>query len=148
MDDDEDAPGAADVLVVDDEVEVALALQSMLQESGYRVRTAVGADEALEVLKSRAFQLVLTDVTMPGTMDGAALAREIRRLHPGPAGRPHHRQSHGGRGRERIPAVAEADREPRSRAAIQRHLTPVTSENPVSSRCFRGGVERPSTRDP
>ena len=35
MDEDEDAPGAADVLVVDDEVEVALALQSMLQESGY-----------------------------------------------------------------------------------------------------------------
>jgi CheY-like chemotaxis protein len=83
MDDEDDTPGAADVLVVDDEVEVALALQGMLQESGYTARMAVGADEALEALKARPFQLVLTDVTMPGSMDGVTLAREIRKIHPG-----------------------------------------------------------------
>ncbi len=130
MDDDEDAPGAADVLVVDDEVEVALALQSMLQESGYRVRTAVGADEALEVLKSRTFQLVLTDVTMPGTMDGADLAREIRRLHPGlpvvlitgnPMVVP---------GASEFPLLQKPIASRDLRAAIQRYLTPGDEENP------------------
>jgi DNA-binding NtrC family response regulator len=81
---DEAAPrDLGEVLVVDDEVEVALALQGMLQESGYGVRTAVGAEEALEALRTRRPNVVLTDVTMPGTMDGVALAREIRKLHPG-----------------------------------------------------------------
>jgi DNA-binding NtrC family response regulator len=70
------------VLVVDDEVEVALALQSMLQERGYSVRTAIGAEEALEAVQARRPNLILTDVTMPGAMDGVALAREIRRTDP------------------------------------------------------------------
>jgi CheY-like chemotaxis protein/anti-sigma regulatory factor (Ser/Thr protein kinase) len=81
--DDEEVPSApAEVLVVDDEVEVALALQGMLEESGYLVRTAIGADEALAALNGRKPHLVLTDVTMPGTMSGVELAREIRRAHP------------------------------------------------------------------
>ena len=71
-----------EILVVDDEVEVALALQGMLQESGYAAVTAIGADEAMQALRSRKPDLVLTDVTMPGTMDGVVLAREIRKLHP------------------------------------------------------------------
>ena len=77
--DEEDEPTAAEVLVVDDEVEVALAMQSMLQERGYAVRTAIGAHEALEALETRRPNLVLTDVTMPGPMDGVALARRIRK---------------------------------------------------------------------
>ena len=129
MDDDEDAPGAADVLVVDDEVEVALALQSMLQESGYRVRTAVGADEALEVLESRAFQLVLTDVTMPGSMDGAALAREIRNLYPGLpvvliTGNPMVVA-----GASEFPLLQKPIASRDLRAAIQRYLAPGDEEN-------------------
>jgi hypothetical protein len=80
--DEEDQAGAAEVLVVDDEVEVALALQSMLQERGYSVRTAIGAEEALEAVQARRPNLILTDVTMPGAMDGVALAREIRRTDP------------------------------------------------------------------
>jgi PAS domain S-box-containing protein len=82
MDDEEEVPATAEILVVDDEVEVALALQSMLEESGYVVRTAIGADEAIEALKVRRASLLLTDVTMPGTMDGVALARQVRLLYP------------------------------------------------------------------
>ena len=82
MEDEEDVPPTAEILVVDDEVEVALALQSMLEESGYIVRTAIGADEAVQALKVRRASLVLTDVTMPGTMDGVALARQIRQIYP------------------------------------------------------------------
>jgi len=82
MDDEEDQAAAAEVLVVDDEVEVALALQSMLQERGYAVRTAIGANEALEALEQRRPQLVLTDVSMPGSMGGVELARAIRSSDP------------------------------------------------------------------
>jgi PAS domain S-box-containing protein len=79
--DDEDEPKpAAEILVVDDEVEVALALQGMLEESGYAVRTAIGANEAIEAINTRRPHLLLTDVTMPGTMDGVALAREVRQI--------------------------------------------------------------------
>ena len=80
--DEEEEKSAAEILVVDDEVEVALALQGMLEESGYAVRTAIGANEAIEALKSRRPNLLLTDVTMPGTMDGVALAREVRQIAP------------------------------------------------------------------
>jgi PAS domain S-box-containing protein len=82
MDDEDEQPAAAEILVVDDEVEVALALQGMLEESGYAVRTAIGADEAIEAIGARRPNLLLTDVTMPGTMDGVALAREVRQTVP------------------------------------------------------------------
>jgi PAS domain S-box-containing protein len=82
VDDEEETSSTAEILVVDDEVEVALALQSMLEESGYVVRTAIGADEAVDALRTRRASLVLTDVTMPGTMDGVALARQVRQMYP------------------------------------------------------------------
>lgn len=81
-DDEEQEKDAAEILVVDDEVEVALALQGMLEESGYAARTAIGADEAIEAIRTRRPSLLLTDVTMPGTMDGVALAREVRQIDP------------------------------------------------------------------
>jgi CheY-like chemotaxis protein/anti-sigma regulatory factor (Ser/Thr protein kinase) len=81
---DEEAPAqSAEILLVDDEVEVALALQGMLDELGYATRVAIGADEAMQALRLRRPNLVLTDVTMPGTMDGVALGREIRARDPG-----------------------------------------------------------------
>jgi signal transduction histidine kinase/CheY-like chemotaxis protein len=83
VDDEEMTPASAEILLVDDEVEVALAVQGMLDELGYATRIAIGADEALEALRKRRPSLVLTDVTMPGTMDGVALGREIRRRQPG-----------------------------------------------------------------
>ncbi|HEX2555889.1 MAG TPA: ATP-binding protein [Microvirga sp.] len=82
--DDEDVPAqSAEILLVDDEVEVALALQGMLDELGYATRIAIGADEAIEALRRRRPNLVLTDVTMPGSMDGVTLGREIRARDPG-----------------------------------------------------------------
>jgi DNA-binding NtrC family response regulator len=81
-DDEEEQEAAAEILIVDDEVEVALALQGMLEEFGYAVRTAIGADEAVDAIRTRRPHLLLTDVTMPGTMDGVALAREVRQIDP------------------------------------------------------------------
>lgn len=71
-----------EILVVDDEVEVALALQSTLEEFGYVTSIATDAGQAMKGLSVRKPGLVLTDVTMPGTMNGAMLAREVRQIYP------------------------------------------------------------------
>ncbi|HEY8566285.1 MAG TPA: ATP-binding protein [Beijerinckiaceae bacterium] len=71
------------VLVVDDDPEVAAALSLVLGEIGYEADVALGPEAALAAIEARAPDLVLTDLAMPGGMDGAALAREIRRQRPG-----------------------------------------------------------------
>jgi len=71
-----------EILVVDDEVEVALALQSMLEEFGYVTRIATHASQVMKSLDARRPALVLTDVSMPGTLNGVMLAREIRQIFP------------------------------------------------------------------
>lgn len=71
-----------EILVVDDEVEVALALQTMLEEFGYVARIATNAGQVMKNLKARRPGLLLSDVAMPGTMNGVMLAREVRQIFP------------------------------------------------------------------
>jgi CheY-like chemotaxis protein len=71
-----------EILVVDDEVEVAQALQSMLEEFGYVTRIATDAGQALKSLAARQPSLMLADFVMRGSMDGLMLAREVRQMHP------------------------------------------------------------------
>lgn len=67
------------VLVVEDEVLVRLMLGDALRDAGYAVIEAAHADEAVAVLRSATqVDLVLTDIRMPGTLDGLALARIAR----------------------------------------------------------------------
>jgi len=79
---DEDVRHNAEVLIVDDELEVALALQSTLEEFGYVTSIATDAGQAIKNLNARRPVLVLTDVAMPGTMNGVMLAREVRQTFP------------------------------------------------------------------
>lgn len=72
----------AEILIVDDELEVALALQSTLEEFGYLTSIATDAAQAIRNLEARRPGLVLTDVSMPGTMNGVMLAREVRQIFP------------------------------------------------------------------
>lgn len=72
----------AEILIIDDEVDVALALESMISELGYPTRIAIGANEALDCINTTLPDLILTDVTTPGTMDGIALGRQIRHRFP------------------------------------------------------------------
>jgi PAS domain S-box-containing protein len=82
--DDETPPEAVgEVLVVDDEVDVAEALRVLLEQMGYRTRIAVGGEAALDAIAERRPDLVLTDLAMPGGMDGVALAEEVKLRHPG-----------------------------------------------------------------
>jgi two-component system response regulator AtoC len=69
------------VLVVDDEENIRLVLQTLLTKKGYEVRTAVSAEEALATAAEWLPEFVLTDVRMPG-MSGTELCRELRSRWP------------------------------------------------------------------
>jgi CheY-like chemotaxis protein len=72
------------VLVVEDEVLVRSTIAEYLRSCGYRVIEAVNADEALIVIRNLEIKvdIVFSDVEMPGTMDGFALASWIRKNRP------------------------------------------------------------------
>lgn len=80
-------PGAlagASVLLVEDNEELNRVTASLLRSLSCQVTTAANAEEALKQFGSgAAFDVVLSDVVMPGGMDGQALVRELRRRRPG-----------------------------------------------------------------
>jgi CheY-like chemotaxis protein len=68
------------VLVVEDDPNVLDITSFMLELEGYDVLTAMNANEALTVLAIHPeVGLVLTDVNMPGEMDGIGLVNELHR---------------------------------------------------------------------
>lgn len=67
------------ILIVEDEFLVSLAITEELEFHGCEVTSACNADEAIAILESRSdIEVVLTDVNMPGSMDGLRLAAAIR----------------------------------------------------------------------
>jgi signal transduction histidine kinase/CheY-like chemotaxis protein len=66
------------ILLVEDNDEVAEITVSLLQELGCRTRRARTARQALEMLSGDSIDLVLTDIIMPGGMNGLDLARSLR----------------------------------------------------------------------
>jgi CheY-like chemotaxis protein len=74
---------AGSVLVVEDNTEVADIAAALLNELGYQVTRVASAQTALEVLRTgERFDLVFSDVVMPGGMNGVELAQQIRNEHP------------------------------------------------------------------
>ncbi len=69
------------MLLVDDEAALRSALQQGLSKDGYQVEVAGSADEALKKLAEKPFDLVLTDLQMPGA-SGLDLIASIRARHP------------------------------------------------------------------
>ncbi|MDB5406587.1 MAG: baeS [Rhodospirillales bacterium] len=70
------------VLLVEDNPEVGQVSSAMLGRLGYEVTLVERADQALDVLAADdGYDLVLSDVVMPGGMTGLDLARELRRLY-------------------------------------------------------------------
>ncbi|AHL74653.1 histidine kinase [Stutzerimonas stutzeri] len=73
---------AGNVLLVDDDEEVAALVGEMLQHLGFTVTHAASAAAALGALANgRDVDIVFSDVMMPGGMNGVELAREIRTRH-------------------------------------------------------------------
>ncbi len=71
------------VLLVEDEPIVRLDLASELRGARYEVIEASNADEALSVLHSSPIDLMISDVVMPGSIDGVALAARARKVNSG-----------------------------------------------------------------
>jgi two-component system, response regulator PdtaR len=67
------------VLVVEDEHLIRMDTASSLEDEGFIVHEAANAAEAIRCLELHSeIRLVFTDVNMPGTMDGVALAHYVR----------------------------------------------------------------------
>ena len=71
------------VLVVDDEPLLRMDVAATLEEAGCHVLEAANADEALRMMESVAHvDLVVTDVQMPGSMDGLQLSAALHARWP------------------------------------------------------------------
>ncbi|MCJ7497152.1 MAG: sigma-54 dependent transcriptional regulator [candidate division Zixibacteria bacterium] len=69
------------ILVVDDEVVICKSIQRILSPEGYEVKTALSGEEALEKISQESFDIVITDLKMPG-MDGMELLTKIKEKDP------------------------------------------------------------------
>jgi CheY-like chemotaxis protein len=75
--------GRTVVLVAEDEALVRMFTADFLVEAGYTVIEATNAAEAIQKLDTDAsVRVLLTDIEMPGEMDGLDLAREVQRRWP------------------------------------------------------------------
>lgn len=71
------------VLIVDDDDQVLDVAAIVLASLGYQVIPATNGEAALEIIKYyRAIDLLMTDIVMPGTIDGWELARRAKQLRP------------------------------------------------------------------
>jgi CheY-like chemotaxis protein len=77
------ARGHATILIADDDVILRTVVAGQLREEGYTVVETSNAEEVLLVLRTGIpVDLLFTDVRMPGTLDGIALARLLRAEFP------------------------------------------------------------------
>ena len=71
------------ILIVDDEPLILMHAVDIVEAAGYESVTAANADDAILILEDRAdIRIVITDVDMPGSMDGLKLAAAIRHRWP------------------------------------------------------------------
>jgi two-component system response regulator PilR (NtrC family) len=72
---------AGDILIVDDERSMREFLGIYLRREGYRIEAAPGGNEAIATLKTRTFDVIITDLRMPD-VDGLTVLAEAKRLRP------------------------------------------------------------------
>lgn len=72
------------ILLVDDEPTVRSALAGLLSVLGYRCIVAANAVDAMQIIEANLFtlDLLVTDIKMPGEIDGLGLAIKVRELQP------------------------------------------------------------------
>jgi two-component system, response regulator PdtaR len=71
--------GMSVILTVEDEFFISEYLRLLLEQAGYEVVPTHNADEAIAVLEGRSdIHTIITDINMPGSMDGLRLAAAVR----------------------------------------------------------------------
>ena len=70
------------ILAVDDQRYFRELLEGMLTDVGFSVETAASGEEALQILDREPFDVIVTDLVMPG-MSGTELVQELRTRKPG-----------------------------------------------------------------
>ncbi len=69
------------ILVVDDEQSIREVIQNLLEFKGYKVTIAEDGQNALDILQKEAFDLILTDISMP-RLNGYELIKGIKKIQP------------------------------------------------------------------
>jgi two-component system, response regulator PdtaR len=70
------------VLIVDDEPLIRAYIRDVVEDAGYKAKEAGTADEALQLIEDDGVDIVLSDIEMPGSLDGVALAWTVRNRWP------------------------------------------------------------------
>jgi DNA-binding NtrC family response regulator len=73
--------GGGKILIVDDEENARIGLSKLLSQEGYEVDSVADGCEALEYLRGKRVNLVISDINMP-RMNGLAFLQEINRHYP------------------------------------------------------------------
>jgi DNA-binding NtrC family response regulator len=71
----------ANILIVDDEKDICMALNILLSKEGYAVKEAYNGEQALDLIKKENFDIVMTDIKMD-KMDGFEVLKETQKLSP------------------------------------------------------------------
>ncbi|MCK9290553.1 MAG: sigma-54 dependent transcriptional regulator [Bacteroidales bacterium] len=74
-------PEKISLLIVDDEASVRDSLENWFREDGYAVRCVENAKTALQLLEEENFDIIITDIKMPG-MDGLEMLKRVKSLMP------------------------------------------------------------------
>ena len=70
------------ILVVEDDAELRNVLHDFLKIIGYQVTTAENALNGLEEFMKKEYEIVITDINMPGKMNGVDVVRRIKAFRP------------------------------------------------------------------
>jgi CheY-like chemotaxis protein len=70
------------ILLAEDELLVRLCIAQELRNVGYIVHEAADAGEALSIVGKENVELLITDIQMPGSLNGLELAKQVREAHP------------------------------------------------------------------
>src|SRR4030042_3864358 len=81
MDKQEKNQDAQNLLVVDDEEVIRKGMRRILEAEGYQVTTSASGRTAIEKIQEQDFDVVITDLKMPG-MDGTGVLKTIKILQP------------------------------------------------------------------
>jgi len=69
------------ILLIDDESDIRDSVAAVLKREGFEVTTTENAETGIQALSDQEFDLVISDIIMPG-MDGAKAIRNIRDINP------------------------------------------------------------------